>query len=153
MADDLHTRILEAARAALDDSTSWIGGDVRPFRVYPVDGDALPYTSLWIPGEEVQRQSGDEDDEQTIEAEVEVLVAGFFKAPVAQLEQLLNAHRKQVLLALSAGIELDGVKVAFDYRGCTKDYEGADGEYAELQMRFVAEIAYLASAPDTLSWR
>lgn len=151
MADLLQEQVVQKVVQALD-TTDSPALDVKPFQVHPMDGDALPLFTAWSPSEDVLRESG-EGDETLVEAEVEIMVAGFVKGenPDADLSSMLKFVKAQ----LAAGVTLASGPVPLDYRGHSRSYEGkeADSDYSEIQIRFAAPIAYVAGAPDRLAWQ
>jgi hypothetical protein len=153
MADDLHTQIVDAVKAALDSSDVPSIENVFGFLVHAQDPGLMPYLSVWAPREDVQRESGGGGEDTLTESLLELRVAGFVK--VEDPEPVLNQIKIEVQRALAAGVQIGGVQVNLDYRGCEKTYEGreADQDYSEIEMRFEAEIAYEAGAPDVLAWQ
>ena len=153
MADDLHTQIVDAVKAALDSSTVPSIENVFGYLVHAQDPGLMPYLSVWAPREDVQRESGGAGEDTLTEALLELMVGGFVKDD--EPEPVLNQIKLEVQKVLAAGIQIGAVQVNFDYRGCEKTFEGreADRDYSEIAMRFEAEIAYEAGSPDELAWQ
>jgi hypothetical protein len=153
MADDLHTQIVDAVKAALESTDVPSIDNVFGYLAHAQDPELMPYLMVWAPRDDAQRESGGGGEDTLTESLLELRVAGFVK--VEEPEPVLNQIKLEVQQVLAAGIQIGGVQVNFDYRGCEKAYEGreADQDYSEIEMRFEAEIAFEAGAPDVLAWR
>lgn len=151
MPNHIRTQLREAISDAL---TTALGTayTVKPRRVRPIEGSKLPLVSIFAPGDEVTRESPDEDfdDPVTIERTVDIRITVYRAGHEDMLDDDLDEDARKIEAGLAFGVVVDSKRVMLDYRGCAVDAEGADKNYGTIQLRYFVELINQANTPDDL---